>query len=303
MSVATRWTRRTFLANASLASAAMAASLSSYAGVAEAEERPAKPLLTCIASSHQLEAFVERGRDKKLLATLRSDEPFGAIALHPKRNVVYAAYDTAEYRGLPGASIAAFAIEESSRLFVLLGRRALTLSATRPRHISVSPDGKTVLVCATGGGAYNSFEADADGSLVGAPHVLKLTGCGPHALQRSARPVFSAFHRCGRYAYACDFGSDRVDQIAFVDGVPSIRSRALLAPGSGPFSLAMHPSEEAIAVVSALRPGVTIIGIDGASGRLGEASQGFVPDAAWLTRGVDFQQPGPTGAMRAMRAL
>ena len=69
-------------------------------------------LLACIASnstrdasSHQLEAFVIHGREKHLIATLRSPEPFGAIALHPSRNVVYAAYDTKEYLGLPGASI------------------------------------------------------------------------------------------------------------------------------------------------------------------------------------------------------
>jgi hypothetical protein len=69
-------------------------------------------LIACIASnstrdasSHQLEAFVIHGREKHLIATLRSPEPFGAIALHPSRNVVYAAYDAEEYLGLPGASI------------------------------------------------------------------------------------------------------------------------------------------------------------------------------------------------------
>jgi 6-phosphogluconolactonase (cycloisomerase 2 family) len=298
MSLEMRWTRRTFLANASLASAAMAASCSPYAAAADTEESTTKPLLACIASnsarhdlSHQLEAFVLLGREKHLLATLRSPEPFGAVALHPSRNVVYAAYDTEEYLGLPGASIAALAIEETSRSFVQLSRRALTLSASHPRHVSISPDGGTVLVSASGGGAYNSFRAAADGSLPSPPDVFKLTGCGPHPLQRSAQPVFSAFHRSGRYAYACDFGSDRIDQIAFVDGVPSIESRASLLPGSGPCHVAIHPSEQYIAVVSHLRPQVTIIEINPQSGRLGNAPRRLVLDASTLSRGY-FRESG-----------
>jgi 6-phosphogluconolactonase len=292
MSLDMRWTRRTFLANAGFASAAMVASFSPYAVARNTEESTERPLLACIASnsirhalSHQLEAFVLHGREKRLLATLGSPEPFGAVALHPSRNVVYAAYDTEEYLGLPGASIAAFAIEESSRSFVQLSRRALTLSATHPRHVSTSPDGETVLVSVSGGGAYNSFEAAADGSLLGPPHVLKLTGCGPHPLQHSAQPVFSAFHRSGRYAYACDFGSDRIDHVAFVDGVPRIESRASLLPGSGPCHVAVHTSEHYIAIVSHLRPLVTIIEINPQSGRLGMASRRLFLDAAALSHG------------------
>jgi 6-phosphogluconolactonase (cycloisomerase 2 family) len=287
-----RWTRRTFLANASLASAAVVASFSPYAAAMDTEESTARPLLACIASNstrhalpHQLEAFVVHGREKHLLAKLRSAEPFGAVALHPSRNVVYAAYATQEYLGLPGASIAAFAIDEASRSFVQLSRRALTLSATHPRHVSISPDGNTVLVSASGGGAYNTFRADTDGSLLGSPHVLKLAGCGPHPLQHSAQPVFSAFHHSSRYAYACDFGSDRIDQISFVDDAPSIESRASLVPGSGPCHVAIHPSEHYIAVVSNLRPLVTIIEINPHSGRLGKASQRLFLDAATLSHG------------------
>jgi 6-phosphogluconolactonase (cycloisomerase 2 family) len=198
---------------------------------------------------------------------------------------VYAAYDTEEYLGLPRASIAAFAIVESSRSFVLLSRQALTLSATRPRHISISPDSSTLLVSASGGGAYNALQVAADGSILSQPHALKLTGCGPHPLQHSANPGFSAFLRSGRCAYACDFGSDRIDQLAFTDGVPSIESRASLVPGSGPCHLAIHPSEQAIAVVSYLRPAVTITGINPVSGRLEATSRHLFLDAATLSHG------------------
>jgi 6-phosphogluconolactonase (cycloisomerase 2 family) len=270
----------------------MLSPLSRDASAKHIHKSAAKPFLACVASpsksdasSHQLETFIVRGKEKHLLAKLRSLEPFGAVAIHPSRNVMYAAYNTEEYLGLPGASIAAFAIEESSRSFVLLSRRALTLSATRPRHISISPDGTTLLVSAGGGGAYNAFQVAADGSILNQPHALKLTGCGPHPSQPSANPGFSAFVRSGRCAYACDFGSDRIDQLTFVDGVPSIESRASLLPGSGPCHLTIHPSESAIAVVSYLRPAVTIIGIDPESGRLVATSRHLFLDAAILARG------------------
>lgn len=286
------WSRRTFLANVSLASAAMVSPLPRDASAKSIRESTAKPFLACVASrsksgasSHQLEAFVVRDKKQHLLAGLASPEPFGAVAIHPSRNVIYAAYDTEEYLGLPRASIAAFAIEESSRSFALLSRQALTLSATGPQHISISPDGATLLVSASGGGAYNALQITADGSTLSQPHALKLTGCGPHPSQHSANPGFSAFLRSGRCAYACDSGSDRVDQLTFVDGLPSIESRASLLPGSGPWHLAIHPSEHAITVVSCLRPAVTIIGIDPESGRLGATSRHLFLDAAILTRG------------------
>jgi len=286
------WTRRRFLANAGLASAAMVSPLSRDAAAAEGQTYPAQSFLACVASrsaidapTQHLEAFVIRGRDKYLVAQLQSLEPIGAIVLHPTRNVLYAAYDTSEYLGLPGASVAVFSIERSTGTFVLLDRRALTLSATNPRNISISPDGATLLVSASGGGAYNSFGVAADGVLDGPPRALKLTGCGPHPLQSSARPGFSAFHRSGRYAYACDFGSDRIDQLAFVDGVPGIVSRAHLLPGSDPCHLAIHPSERAIAVVSQLRPEVTIIRIDPDSVRLGLTSHRALLESARLSRG------------------
>ncbi len=292
------WTRRTFLANTSLASAAMVASFSPYAVATDTDESTVRPLLACIASnstghafSHKLEAFVIHGREKHLLATRSGSEPFGAVTLHPSRNVVYATYDAEEYLGLPGASIAAFAIEETSRSFVQLSRRALTLSATHPRHVSISPDGETVLVSASGGGAFNSFGVSSDGGMLGPPQVLKLAGCGPHPCQHSAQPVFSVFHRSRQYAYACDFGSDRIDQISLVDGVPSIESRASLVPGSGPCYLAIHPSEHCIAVVSNLRPLVSIIEINPESGRLGKASRRLLLDAATLSHGY-FRESG-----------
>jgi 6-phosphogluconolactonase len=286
----TSWTRRTFLANASLASAAMLSSQTRDAAAKNIREPITKSFLACVASrsandatSHPLAAFVVHGGEPHLLAKLASPEPFGAVAVHPSCNVIYAAYDTEEYLGLPRASIAAFAIDESSRSFVMLSRQALTLSATRPRHISISPDSSTLLVSASGGGAYNALQIAADGSTLNQPRSLKLTGRGPHPLQHSATPGFSAFLRSGQRAYACDFGSDRIDQLAFTDGVPSIESRATLLPGSGPCHLAIHPSEQAIVVVSYLRPAITVIETNPMSGRLGSTSRHLVLDAATLS--------------------
>jgi 6-phosphogluconolactonase len=206
-------------------------------------------------------------------------ESVSSLALHPKLAVLYVAHSTALHGGLPRGSVSAIGFDSASGDLQLLSRQALSLSATNPKHLAVSPDGRILLVSASGGGAYNFFSLAADGIVLATPDALKQTGSGPHPLQAAASPHSAVFHRSGSAAYATDLGSDRISHIAFDRDLPSIRSRVSFVPGSGPAHVVHHPSGELLVVTSRLRPGLTVIPIDAKSGNLLSPIGHFAVDA------------------------
>ena len=138
-------------------------------------------------------------------------------------------------RGVPYPS-------EDGRL-TLLSRTALSLSATRPRHMTVSPDGKLLAVAAYGGGIYNLIAIAQDGSLGQVSMIFKNAGCGPHAqLQASAHPHTLLFDAVGRHLLSSDFGSDRLSVFALEDGGLRRRMQRSTGEGSGPSTCVLHPS-------------------------------------------------------------
>ena len=290
MTSKTTWTRRAFLSTAGLVSASKviprplnALSLSTRKADLSYLACIASHLSSTDTSPRELRAYAVRGGSWRIIARMPCTDAIGAVAIHPWHNVVYVAHDTKEYLGIPGASVSSFALDPSSNGFVQLNRQALTLSATHPGHLAISPDGKALLVAATGGGAYNALQLAPDGRILPEKRAIKLTGCGPHRLQASAKPVYLRFDRSGRVAYGCDFGSDRIDQIRYTDGVPHIESYLSLASGSGPWRLAIHPSQPRIAVVGRLNSTVTVIAVDPRSARLEKIVQQLAVNAAALT--------------------
>ncbi len=269
----THWNRRTFLSAAGLTAAA-AASPRILAST------PASEAFACVASTNQIQLFHIRDGNWLPLTDPTSCEAPRSLALHPTRDILYIAHDTQQYRNLPRASISAWSIDHRTGTLLPINRTPLTLSATSPQHISISPDGRTLLVSATGGGAYNLFSLASDGTILPTPHALKQTGCGPHPLQSSAQPHAAIFHPTSPIAYACDFGTDRIDQLDLSTETPTIISRTPLPPGSGPKHIALHPSGHMLVAASRLQPTLHVIAIDEKSHHLGASLQHLSLDAA-----------------------
>ena len=111
------------------------------------------------------------------------------VLLSPAQQTLYVANEVDEHEGLARGTVEAFHIRPEDGRLTLLSRTALSLSATRPRHMAVSPDGKLLAVAAYGGGIYNLVAIAQDGSLGQVSSIFKDAGCGPHAqLQASAHP-------------------------------------------------------------------------------------------------------------------
>jgi 6-phosphogluconolactonase len=165
------------------------------------------------------------------------------VLLSPAQQMLYVANEVEEHEGLPRGTVEAFHIRPGDGRLTLLGRTALSLSATRPRHMAVSPDGKLLAVAAYGGGIYNLISIAQDGSLGQAGRIFKDAGCGPHAqLQASAHPHTLLFDAVGRHLLSSDFGSDRLSVFALEGGGLRRRMQRSTGEGSGPSHCVLHPS-------------------------------------------------------------
>ena len=220
------------------------------------------------SGSGSIEIYDAEGSLWKAVGTPIATESPRGLTLHPNLPVLYVAHREAIHRNLPRGSVSAFVLDPRLKTLVQISREPLALSATDPEHLSVAPDARTLLVSATGGGAYNFFALAGDGALLPGPYALKQTGSGPHRLQASSRPHESVMHPGGSFAYSSDFGADCIHQIGVADGVPAVASRVYFKPGSGPSYLALDPSGSLLIVSSLLKPSLSAVPIDAVTGHL-----------------------------------
>ena len=109
------------------------------------------------------------------------------ILFPPAQRTLYVANEVDAHEGLPRGTVEAFHVDPFDGRLTLLGRTPLSLSATHPRHLALSPDGKLLAVAAYGGAIYNLFPIAEDGSLGQPSGIFKQAGCGPHAIRRRRR--------------------------------------------------------------------------------------------------------------------
>jgi 6-phosphogluconolactonase (cycloisomerase 2 family) len=165
------------------------------------------------------------------------------VLLSPAQQTLYVANEVEEHEGLPRGTVEAFHIHPGDGRLTLLSRTALSLSATWPRHMAVSPDGKLLAVAAYGGGIYNLIAIAQEGSLGQVSSIFKDAGCGTHAqLQASAHPHTLLFDAGGQHLLSSDFGSDRLNVFALEDGVLRRSMQRSTGEGSGPRDCVLHPS-------------------------------------------------------------
>lgn len=256
-----RVNRRAFLAGIGLGGAALALAPLHLRSLVE---RGAEEPLFCIGSFgagdagtlHLLQ--IQRG-NTRVLYTQPSERP-SAIVRHPFRSLLYVANDVSLYQHQPRGTVETFAFDQATGILQLVGRQPLSLSATQPRSLVISPDGCSLLVAAFGGGAYNVLTIDKSGLPAAPSGILKQVGQGKHPTeQSSAHPSHVVFHPGTGTAIAADYGAERLDILAsdcggFGAGNMNVAARIPCVAGSGPSKIAMHPDGELFVVAHVLRP-------------------------------------------------
>ena len=277
MTLKPTWNRRTFVTALGLTGAASAlpAAAQPLPAAGAPAPQPGAPAFAFVSEANSLQANlgcvrtlrVEHGRWTEMHSPFQTSTRAEALAIHPTLPTLYTAHGSQGSSGLPRGQVEALRIDPSSAPVLGSGRHALNklnhqplaLSSQNPRHLAVSPDGRSLLVTDFDSGILNLLPLASDGSILPLEHVLKQTGSGPHRLQTSARTHSVLFHPEGRLAYTTDLGADRLNAISFEDPQPRVVSRLSFAGGTGPAHMVLHPAGGMLLVSNHLRPGVTAV--------------------------------------------
>ena len=110
-----------------------------------------------------------------------------------------------------------------------------------PCYISVTHDGKYVLVANYVSGTIASYGITADGGLTEALHVVQFTGSGPDARQEAPHAHYIEQGPDG-LIYTADLGTDSIRIYSLDNGKFIHHSTSVVSTGAGPRHLAHHPT-------------------------------------------------------------
>jgi 6-phosphogluconolactonase (cycloisomerase 2 family) len=232
---------------------------------------PASKFAYVASGEGAIHVFLVQGTGWTRIQRVSSPAPACVLVSFSGRTL-YVANELDVHEGLPRGTVEAFRIDPLDGRLTLLSRRPLSLSATRPRHMALSPNGKLLAVAAYGGGIYNVFSVAEDESL-GQPSIFKDAGCGGDPqVQGAAHPHSLVFDSGGRLL-ASDFGSDRLSVFAVEDGRLRRLAQRPTGSGSGPSVTVLHPGGSLVYTWHQLQSTLACYRYDAASGTVGEPAQ------------------------------
>jgi 6-phosphogluconolactonase len=227
------------------------------------------PRFAYLGSAGRIDVFAIEGNHWRHLQTIATATP-SSLALHPTQNFLYATHEVNTYRGLPTGAVEAYAIDPHIGRLTSLNQQPLSLSATMPSHLAVSPDGHHLAVAVYGGGAYNLLPINEDGSLQRVSGIIKETGSGPHPQhQNSAHPHTVAFDATG-HLLGTDLGTDRLNVFTIAEGTLARTSQSPQLPGSGPGNIALHPSNHFLYIANELDASISTLRYNKLTGEISQ---------------------------------
>lgn len=175
-----------------------------------------------------------------LLQRVESRRP-SRFAMNADQTRLFVANNIDDYLGLPAGSVESYAVAPDSGRLTFISRQSLSLSATEPQHLALSPDGRWLAVAAYGGGLYNVLPVDGEGRIGVVSQVLKEIGSGLHPeAQASAHPHSVVFSPRGDLVVGTDTGSDRINVFHFSQGRLTRKCQVATPAGSGPAELSLQ---------------------------------------------------------------
>lgn len=181
------------------------------------------------------------------------------LELDVKRRLLFAVNEIDQFEGKQSGAVSAYSIDAAGTLTLLNQRPSM---GTRPCHLTVDTESRHLLVANCGSASIAVLPIGGDGRLGEA------TGVVPHAGQSiSLDPA-------GRFAFACDPGSDKVSRYSFdaQRGTfgPGDPASIPLTAGAGPRLMTFRPDGRFAYLLNERNSTITAFAYDATAGRLSE---------------------------------
>lgn len=209
----------------------------------------------------------DAGHLTRLFATGKPNPTY--LALSPDRKFLYTVNELKEYHEEASAAISAYRIDPDSGELTFLNRRMT--GGGDACYLTVSADGKHLLVANFTGGSFAIFPILADGSLGTASCFMQHYGHGAHPKRQASPHVHQISpDPLGKHLLVADLGTDeiRVYGIDWSCGcvVPHAAPAIAAEPGDGPRQFVFDASGRFLYLVTELGNTVRVYAYDSESG-------------------------------------
>jgi 6-phosphogluconolactonase len=221
-----------------------------------------------VTTAESIDVYRTQAGQSRRIQSLPSQHP-SSLTLDITGRYLFAVNDIDEFQGFPTGSVESYEVAPRTGKLNRISRSALSLSATTPRQLALSPDGRHFVVAVYGGGLYNVLSVRPNGEIGGITQVLKEIG---HSIRRgpqsSAHPHSIVFHPSGEFVIGTDTGADRVNVFRIRDGQMTCVQRLATVPGAGPAGLTLDASGSDVVVEHKFSSSVARYQFDSRSGTL-----------------------------------
>lgn len=194
----------------------------------------------------------------------------GFLSLHPDRRHLYAIGNS----GLPddqAGFVAAYSIAPAGGHLTPIDRQPT--GTANPVHLTVSRDGRMLLVASYAGAAATSFPLDVHGAPGAHGEIFGFNGASiDPERQRRAYPHSINLAPDGRFAFVCDLGADALVRFRCDTATATLQRTdppaSASARGAGPRHMAFHPNASWAYVINELDNTIAAYAYDAANGGL-----------------------------------
>lgn len=221
-----------------------------------------------VTTAESIDVYRTQAGQSRKIQSLPSQHP-SSLTLDITGRYLFALNEIEDFQGLPTGSVESYNVDPGTGKLDRISRSPLSLSATMPSQLTLSPDGQHLVVAVYGGGLYNVLLVRSNGEIGGITQVIKEIGRsvrrGP---QSSAHPHSVVFHPSGVFVIGTDTGADRINVFRIQDGHMTCVHRLATVPGAGPTGLTLDASGSNVVVKHKFSSSVARYRFDFRSGTL-----------------------------------
>jgi len=212
------------------------------------------------------------------------------LAVHPGGMYLYAVSEVNDYQQMDSGSVTAYRISENGSLEKI---NQVATRGNHPCHVSVSPDGKTVVAANYTSGNISIYHVREDGGLSEVRQLIRHEGQGPDSTRQKGPHAHSAlFSKDGQLLVTADLGTDRIDFYTWLADslayVQDPQGSVPMTPGFGPRHFDFSPDGQFIYVMNEMGSAVSVLQKTGETFRMIETVSSLPDNYTGESYGADI---------------